>query len=291
MIRSLLAFGALALVLAMPSHAMAQQDGDAAKTDAEVVEDPVVALVDGTEIRQSDVARAYARLPAQFQQMPINVIFTQIVQQLVDGELLAEAGRADGLQDDETVKAEVAEFEKLAIQREYMGRLVASEISEEQLRENYENTVAKTEGPVEVRASHILVESEAEAVEIMEELDGGADFAELAREKSTGPSAPRGGDLGYFVRSAMVEPFADAAFALEPDTLAPDPVQTQFGWHVIKVVDKRRQPPPTFEEARGQIEEQLTRDLIAAHMADLRADADIELFNIDGSPIEDAPKQ
>ena len=291
MIRSLIALGALALVAAVPSAALAQQDSGGAASGSDAAQDTVVARVNGNEIRQSDIARAFARLPAQYQQVPINVIFTQLVQQLVDGELLAVAGRADNLQDTEEVKAEVAEFEKVAIQRAYMERLVDSGISEEQLRENYDNTVAKTEGPVEVRASHILVESEAEAVEVLEALDGGADFAELARERSTGPSGPNGGDLGYFVRSAMVQPFADAAFAIEPGEIGPDAVQSQFGWHVIKVVDKRRQPPPTFEEARGQIEEQLTRELIAAHMADLRADAKIELFNIDGSPIEDAPKQ
>ncbi len=89
----------------------------------------------------------------------------------------------------------------------------------------------------------------------------------------------------------MVQPFADAAFAIEPGSVGPDPVESEFGWHVIKVFDKRRQPAPSFEESRGEIEQQLTRDLIAAHMAKLRADLKIDLFNIDGSPIEDAPKQ
>ena len=88
-----------------------------------------------------------------------------------------------------------------------------------------------------------------------------------------------------------MEPFSDAAFALELGKVSPDPVQTEFGWHVIKVVDKRRRPAPTFEESRAQLEQQLTRDLIAAHMAELRADAEVELFNIDGTPIGDAPKQ
>jgi peptidyl-prolyl cis-trans isomerase C len=242
-------------------------------------------------LRQSDVVRAYSRLPAQFQQVPISVLYTQIVQQLVDGELLAEAGRADKLQESEDVKQQVAEFEKVALQRAYMDQIVDAELSEEKIRETYDNTIAKTEGPLQVRASHILVESEQEAKEILKALEKDGDFAKLARERSTGPSGPRGGDLGYFARSQMVEPFSDAAFALEPGTVGPDPVKTEFGWHVIKVVDKRRQPPPTFEESRAGIEEQLTRDIIAAHMTKLRADAKIEMFNIDGSPIEDAPKK
>lgn len=285
---SLNALAACVLALAVSGPAMAQQDGGAA---AAPTEDPVVARVNGSEIRQSDVVVAYSRLPAQYKQVPINVIFAQIVQQLVDGELLANAGRADDLQNSEAVKAQMAEFEKVAIQQEYMNRLIADGIKEEALRKVYDETIANQEGPLEVRASHILVDNDQEAADIIKALEGGADFAELARERSTGPSGPRGGDLGYNVRSALVEPFADAAFALEPGAVGPEPVQTEFGWHVIKVIDKRRQPAPSFEESRAQIEQRLTRDLIAAHMAALRADSEVELFNIDGSPIVDAPKQ
>ena len=291
MIRTFLAAGALALIAAAPTGAYAQKSEDKPKAAAAEEQDPVVARVGGRGLRQSDVVRAYSRLPAQFQQVPISVLYTQIVQQLVDGELLAEAGRADKLQESEDVKQQVAEFKKVALQRAYMDQIVDAELSEEKIRETYDNTIAKTEGPLQVRASHILVESEQEAKEILKALEKDGDFAKLARERSTGPSGPRGGDLGYFARSQMVGPFSDAAFALEPGTVGPDPVKTEFGWHVIKVVDKRRQPPPTFEESRAGIEEQLTRDIIAAHMTKLRADAKIEMFNIDGSPIEDAPKK
>lgn len=287
MIRTFSTLAAFVVVLAASAPSLAQQSGSAAAPG----EDTVVARVNGSEIRQSDVAVAYARLPDRFKQAPINVIFPQIVQQLVDGELLANAGKADDLQDSDEVKEQVAEFEKVAIQQVYMARLIENGIPEEDVRKQYDETIAKTEGPLEVRASHILVEDEKDASDIIKAIEGGADFADLARERSTGPSATRGGDLGYFVRSAMVEPFANAAFDIEPGTVGPEPVQSDFGWHVIKVIDKRRQPAPSFEESRGQIEQQLTRDLIAAHMAELRADSEIELFNIDGSPIEDAPKQ
>lgn len=281
------ALAALTLFLSVSVPAHAQQSG----ADAKPAEDPVVARVGDSEIRQSDVALAYSRLPERFRQVPINVIFPQIVQQLVDGELLAVAGRADDLQKDPQVLEQMAEFEKVAIQQVYMNRLIAKGISEDELQKVYDETIGKTEGPLEVRASHILVEDEQDATDIIKALNGGADFDKLARERSTGPSAPRGGDLGYFVRSAMVQPFADAAFALKPGTIGPDPVKSEFGWHVIKVVDKRRQPAASFEDSRGQIEQQLTRDLIAAHMAELRADAKIELFNIDGSPVVDTPKK
>ncbi len=290
MTRFLIALGAFAIVSGLSGlsgPALAQQG--ATKPAAE--DNPIVARVDGQEIRQSDVATAYSRLPDNYKQAPINVIFPQIVQQLVDGELLAVAGRADNLQDDPDVKRQMAEFEKVAIQQTYMNRLIQNGIEEEAVRENYDATIGKTEGPLEVRASHILVEDEKDATDIIKAIQGGKDFADLARDRSTGPSAPRGGDLGYFVRSAMVQPFADAAFALKPGDLGPDPVKTEFGWHIIKVVDKRRKPAPSFEESRGQIEQQLTRELITAHMAELRANSKVELFNVDGSPIEVAPKQ
>lgn len=288
MTRTLSVLAAFVLVLAVSGPVTAQQESGAV---AAPEDDPVVARVNGSEIRRSDVAVAYARLPDQYKQVPVSVIFPQIVQQLVDGELLANAGRADDLQDSDEVKEQMAEFEKVAIQQAYMNRLIAEGISEDELRKAYDETIANTQGPLEVRASHILVDNDQEAADIIEALAGGADFAELARERSTGPSASRGGDLGYNVHSALVKPFADAAFALEPGTVAPEPVQTEFGWHVIKVIDKRRQPAPSFEESQAQIEQRLTRELIAAHMAELRADSDVELFNIDGSPIEDAPKQ
>ena len=290
MTRFLIALGAFAIVSGLSGlsgPALAQQGA----TTPAAEDNPIVARVDGQEIRQSDVATAYSRLPDNYKQAPINVIFPQIVQQLVDGELLAVAGRADNLQDDPDVKRQMAEFEKVAIQQTYMNRLIQNGIEEEAVRENYDETIGKTEGPLEVRASHILVEDEKDATDIIKAIQGGKDFADLARDRSTGPSAPRGGDLGYFVRSAMVQPFADAAFALKPGDLGPDPVKTEFGWHIIKVVDKRRKPAPSFEESRGQIEQQLTRELITAHMAELRANAKFELFNVDGSPIEVAPKQ
>lgn len=289
MIRMFPAFAALTFVVLLAGSApsLAQQSG----ANMKPADNPIVARVGGSEIRQSDVVVAYSRLPNQYRQVPINVIFSQIVQQLVDGELLAVAGRADDLDKDPQVLKQIAEFEKVAIQQVYITQLIANGISEEELRKIYDATISKTEGPLEVRASHILVNDEQDGLDIIKALGGGANFEKLARERSTGPSAPRGGDLGYFVRSAMAEPFADAAFALKPGTISPDPVKSEFGWHVISVIDKRRQPAPSFEKSRGQIEQQLTRDLIAAHMAELRADVKIELFTIDGSPAADTSKK
>ena len=268
--------------------AIAQQgDGNAADTP----DNPVVAVVDGFEIRQSDVAIAFQRLPEQFRQAPIGQVYTQLVQQLVDGQLIVKAGREDNLQNDPEVQAQIEEFARVAMQQTYMNRLITEGLKEDDLRAAYDATIANTEGPIEVHAQHILLESEEDGYDIIKALEGGADFGDLARERSQGPSAPRGGDLGYFTRSAMVAPFSAAAFAIEPGSIGPDPVQTDFGWHVIKVLDKRRQPAPSFEESLPVLEQQLTRELIATHMAGLREKAEIQMFNLDGSPVEGTPPQ
>ncbi|MFT5180994.1 MAG: peptidyl-prolyl cis-trans isomerase C [Alphaproteobacteria bacterium] len=247
--------------------------------------DPVVAKVNGHEIHQSEVRAAFERLPAKYQQIPLESMIPQLIEQLVTGYLFETAGRALDLQNDEAVRAQIRAFEGSAIQQAYMRRKIDEQVTEEAVAKVYEETVGSTEGSEEVRASHILVETEEEGVAILKELTAGADFAALAREHSTGPTGPNGGDLGYFAREAMVEPFATAAFALEIGAIGPDPVKSQFGWHVIKTVDKRRQPPADLEESRARIQELLTREFITAHMSELRANAEIETFNIDGTPV------
>lgn len=254
-----------------------------AQTDAGS-DNPVVATVNGHEIRQADVAAAFDRLPQQYQQIPMSTLFPQLIEQLVTGHLMEVAGRAQDLDKDEEVVEQIRRFESIAIQQAYLQRKIAEQVTDEEVTRVYEETIGNSEGPEEVRASHILVKTEEEGQALIEELENGGDFAELAREHSTGPSGPRGGDLGYFTRDAMVEPFSVAAFSLEVGEIGPDPVETQFGWHVIKVVDKRRQPPPGLEESRARIEDLLTREFVTAHMAELRANAEIETFNLDGSP-------
>ena len=247
-------------------------------------ENPVVAIVDGYEIRQSNVRAAFQRLSQQYQQVPIDVILPQLIEQLVTNRLMEVAGRAMELHIDEAVQQQIRDFEAAAIQQAYLQRKIAEQVTEESIVRVYEETIGSAEGPEEVRASHILVSTEEEGLAVLKALAEGADFAELARKRSTGPTGPNGGDLGYFTREAMAAPFSAAAFSLEIGAIGPDPVKTQFGWHIIKTVDKRRQPPADIEETSARIQDLLTREFITAHMAELRANAEIETFNIDGTP-------
>ncbi|NKB49688.1 MAG: peptidylprolyl isomerase [Alphaproteobacteria bacterium] len=282
--KHLLAAALAATFLATGSMAALAQDNQAS-------DNPVLATVNGHEIRQSNLAAAFQRLPEQYQQIPVDSLFPQLLEQLITNHLMEVAGRAQDLQNSEAVLEQVRAFEGAAIQQAYLEGKIAAQVTEEEIVRVYEETIGNVEGPEEVRASHILVETEEEGMAILKELADGADFAALAIERSTGPSGPDGGDLGYFVREAMVEPFASAAFALEIGAVGPDPVKTQFGWHIIKTIDKRRQQSANLAESRARIQELLTREFITAHMAELRAGAEIETFNLDGSPKGGTPAQ
>ena len=167
---------------------------------------------------------------------------------------------------------------------------IAEGTTEDRLRDLYEGRKQSPDfAQEEVHARHILLGSEADAQAVIKELQGGADFATLAQERSTGPSAPSGGDLGYFQRGQMVPEFGDVAFALEPGQITPEPVQTQFGWHVIEVLDQRT-AEPTFEDSEPQLRQDLAREIVTALVADLRDDAEIERFNLDGTPMEATPE-
>ena len=246
----------------------------------------VLARVNGQDITRAEVDEVITRLGPQAQQAPLQLMLDQVVDRLISQKLLGAAGREQGLADDAEVMDLLAQAEENIIQQIYVRRYLDAQVSEEAVRAIYDETIGASEPEVEVQASHILVSEEDVAKAIIEELAAGADFATLAQERSEGPSASRGGDLGFFARGDMVPPFADAAFSMEPGQITDAPVQTQFGWHVIQVVDRREVAPQPFAEARGQIEQRLQQDSIASLLGGLRSTAEIERFSIDGTPLD-----
>ncbi|MEK9661546.1 MAG: peptidylprolyl isomerase [Alphaproteobacteria bacterium] len=247
--------------------------------------DAIVARIGDAEITAGDVAQAYGELPQEYRQLPMAVLFPQLLDQLINRQLMLQQGLVQKLDEDAGIRADIDAYRDFLIQKAYLDRYLAKNVTEDMLRAEYDATTGKEEGKPQVKASHILLQSEDDAKAIIKELGDGADFAQLARDKSTGPSASQGGDLGYFNREQMVAPFADAAFAMDEGETSAEPVKTQFGWHVIKVTGKRTQPPPSFEDVRGQIEDRLTRDVLEAHMAELREATPVEKFNPDGTPM------
>ena len=286
----LVALAAIAAPLLLAHPVSAQTPPAAAAQPA--ADDPVVARVNGKPILRSDVLMAHRQLPAQVQQMPIDMIFPLIVDQVVSSRLLSEAGRGQNLQNDPEVKTQLARLEDRLIERTYLTRIVEKAVSEEKLRARYADFVKKQPAGEEVKASHILLEKEEDAKRIVTDLEKGGDFARIAREKSIDPSGrENGGDLGFFQKEQMVPEFSAAAFAMKKGETSKAPVKSQFGWHIIRVTDRRQMAAPTFEAAREELSDELTREAVDAHVKSLREGAKVELFNADGSALAPAAPQ
>ena len=251
-------------------------------------EDPVVAKVNGTEIHRSQALEVRRRLPAQMQQVPDELILPVLVNIVIDTKLVAAEGRRQNLQNDPEVVEQMAKLEELILEQFLISRTIEKSLTDEAVKKRYDKMVEETKGEEEIHARHILVEKEEEAKELIAELKKGADFAELAKGKSTGPTGPGGGDLGYFGKGDMVPAFSDAAFALKTGAFTEEPVQTQFGWHVIKVEDRRAKEPPAFDEVADQIRGEVAREIRAAYIEGLREKATIERFD-EAAPAAEQP--
>ena len=245
----------------------------------------VVARVDGTELHLADVEAAQQNLPPQAQKLPLEQIYPMLLDRLVDGALITEAGRKEHLEQDSELQVRLKRYEDRLIQEAYLNQAIKAAETEGQLKARYQSFAKDKAGQEEVHAQHILVKTEDEAKSIIAELDKGADFGELAKKYSTDPSARSGGDLGYFGHDDMVPAFADTAFALAKGQYSNTPVKTEFGWHVIKVEDRRAGKPPSFEEAREQLSRDLAHEIIDAKLQELRSAAKIEEFGLDGKPL------
>src|ERR1700730_5670998 len=255
--------GSLAMVL-FASHTVRAEEAN-----------PVLAKVNGAEIRQSDVALAEEELGPSLAQMDPATKKDSVLSFLIDMKIVAKAAEAKKIEDRDDFKARLA----FARSRLLMDNLLAVEgkaaTTDDAMKKVYEDASKQIAGEQEVHARHILVETEDEAKAIEEELKKGADFAELAKKKSKDPGASDGGDLGFFTKDQMVPEFSNVAFTLEPGKIS-DPVKSQFGWHIIKVEEKRNRKPPDFAQVKPQIDSYITRKAQADTVTKLRAEAKVE---------------
>jgi len=249
---------------------------------------PVLAKVNGVEIHQSDVTLAEEELAPSLAQMDPATKKENVLAFLIDMKIVAKAA------EDKKI-AEQADFKKkldFARNRLLMDNLLAAEgkaaLTDEAMKKVYDDAAKQISGEQEVHARHILVQTEDEAKAIKAELDKGADFAKLAKEKSKDPGASDGGDLGFFTKEQMVPEFSKVAFELAPGKIS-DPVKTQFGWHIIKVEEKRNRQPPTFEQVKPQIEQYVTRKAQSEYVAKLRETAKVERMDKPAAPAVPAP--
>jgi peptidyl-prolyl cis-trans isomerase C len=244
-------------------------------------ENPVVARVNGHAIRWAEVVASAGDLPARYREQ-IESVFPALLDRLVDLRLLADAARDDGLEDDPEVRRRVAAYEDRILSSVLLERHLAETVTTAVLRERYDALVAARRADREIRARHILLDSEEAAAAAIARLDAGEVFISLATELSQGSSAPRGGDLGYFHPSRMPPAFAEAALALEPGQHTAAPVRTEFGWHVILLVDRRADAIPSFLDMQDKLREEARQAAIDRLLLGLRDQAALEMFPEDG---------
>ena len=240
--------------------------------------DTVVATVNDTEITLGHMLVARASLPQQYQQLPDDVLFQGILDQLVQQTALADSFTGE-LPPRVTLSIE-NETRSLTAGEAIEG-VMAEDVSDEELQAAYDAQYKDAEPEQEFNASHILVETKEEADAIKVELDGGADFAEDAKEKSTGPSGPGGGSLGWFGPGMMVPEFEEAVAGMEAGGVS-EPVETQFGWHVIKLNETRTGEAPALEDVREELETQVRQTKVQEAIESLTEAAEVDRSAAEG---------
>ncbi len=241
-------------------------------------EDKVVATVNGMTITEQDLTMAVSDLDQQFAKLPPEQRRAAALSALIEIRLVAAEAATKGLDKDPEFLRRVAFLQQRALHSEVVEKEIADKITDDDIRKRYDTEIAAAPPVNEVRARHILVATKEEADAIIKELDGGADFQKLANEKTSDPSGKTsGGDLGYFGPGQMVPAFEKAAMALEVGAYTKEAVQSQFGWHVIKVEDKRAKQPPAFDDVKDQIRSVLLRDRYFELVKTLRATAKLDV--------------
>ena len=237
---------------------------------------PIVANVNNEDISLETMIHAMNELPPEIQSQPFMSYYEDLLERVIDIKLFAQEGKKMKLDEEPSVRAAIDFVIEKVLMQAFLSKHVQENIKEENIKASYSNFIADETSREEIKASHILMDTESEAIDVINMLNDGDDFAELAKNKSTGPSGPSGGDLGWFKRGQMVPPFEKAAFSLNKNEITQRPVQTQFGWHVIKIFDKRIPEAPSYESMKNKLIQDLERKIVSKKIQDLRNDALIE---------------
>lgn len=262
---------------------------------------PVVAVVAGEEISRMEVLQFVQNLPAQTRQLPIEQLFPLARDQVINAKIIDMKTENVRLDRDPRVKEQMEEAKKQIVKSVYIEKEIEKRMSDDRIQAQYDEIVAKTPTDVqEVKAAHILVEDEETARQVIDELVETGDFAALAQEYSKDSTAQNGGSLGYFTKEDVVPEFGDATFNLKPGMYTKDPVKTQFGYHVIRVDDKRDRKPPSLEDAKPYIEANMRQTILNEILQEWQQDMEIKRMDVNGNqgekttmaqPPTDAPVQ
>ncbi len=279
--RRLSKLSALALTLALAAPAAFAQTVPAGPKDS----DPVVATVNGIKIHMSQIQADAQNLPPQAQQLSPQQLLPLLINQEVDRKALLIAAQKENLESDPAVAARMKAAADVQLENAYVQKAVAAQVTDTAVQAEYNRDYAGKPGPEQVDARHILVSSEAQAEDIIKQLNKGADFAKLAEKYSIDPGAKNGGELGWFSKDEMVPAFADAAFALKKGQYTKTPVHTQFGWHVILNEGHRTAPTPTLADVQDQIRQKLSDQVVQATLDKVRSQVKVQVFGPDGKPV------
>jgi peptidyl-prolyl cis-trans isomerase C len=293
-VRHLVAACLLAPFCAAPALAQSAAPTAAPATAAN---DPILAKVAGEPIHLSDVQTAAESLPPQMQGMPPQTLFPMLLRQMIDDRALQAQARKDGLDKDPAVQRQMTEASDQALETALLRKEIAPLVTEATLHARYDADIAGKPAEQEVHARQIVVADEATAKSIIAQLAKGASFDELWKKYDTnhdaasngaggmkGAGATKDGDMGFFKQSELPPEFAKVELALQPGQVTPAPVHSEYGWHVIQVLERRPVPVPTFEQAAPELQQKMIHEALQKVAADARAKVAIETFNPDGSP-------
>ncbi|GEN63361.1 hypothetical protein AOE01nite_15850 [Acetobacter oeni] len=247
----------------------------------------VVATVDGNKITLGDIRQSAANMPQQLRQLPPNMIFPMLVNQAVDQKAIQIVAHKANLETDPEVRAAMAAAANNALQTAWLSRQVTPTLTDTAIHDYYLKNYANKPPEKEVHARHILVKTEAEAQDVIKKLKAGEAFGPLAEKLSIdkGSAKNNGGDLGWFKKGDMVPAFSDAAFAMQPNTFSQTPVKSQFGYHVIQILDTRTAPIPKEDEVKDKIRQQLIQQGVRSAVEKATSEVKIVRFGPDGKPI------
>ncbi len=267
---------------------VASADGSSETISIPPKQNPVIAMVDGAEIYREDAVEMMNMMPAQFRAIPPEQLFPIAVEQLVANKIVDKKAAEAKLENDKDVVEQLEKAKEQIIRTKFLENIADEALTDEALDTAYQKYLDTFQSVAEVNASHILVNDEKTAKDIISKLNKGADFAELAKEYSNDGTAQNGGELGFFAKSDVVPEFAEAAFALDAGQYSKTPVKSNFGFHVIKVSEKRDRPAAPFEQVKPMLEQDIRRQALDQAITEWKSDYTIERFDINGNPLNQA---
>lgn len=270
-----------------PAEAAVAEQAPTGEIDGVVVRqgNPVVAKVDGHDITRVDVFNFIQLLPPQVQQLPAGQVYPMALEQVINTRLIQNKAESSNVEQTEEFKRELGMAKQQIARNVFVENTIDEKISDAELKKQYNQLVGTMPTVEERKASHILLATKEAADDVLKRINEGADFNAVAKTESADPTAAQNaGDLGWFTKDAMIPEFAQAAYSMKKGEVSAAPVQTQFGWHVIKMEDVRTQPKPDFEQVKPALEMQARREILEKMVNDWRSAAKIEVFDINGDP-------